>query len=88
MGRRTVLLLPICFCAVPPCMQARDFTLFDRQVQLHGFAAQGLIYTNDNNWLTMTSVHGKSTIGWSAIRAVSTRVDRHGNAGAEQNCRC
>ena len=73
MGQRTVLLLPICFCAVPPCMQARDFTLFDRQVQLHGFAAQGLIYTNDNNWLTMTSVHGKSTIESSRWTGVCER---------------
>jgi len=54
MGRRTVLLLSICFCAVRLCLQAQDFKLFDRQVQLHGFASQGFIYTDDNHWLTMT----------------------------------
>ncbi len=55
MGRRTVLLLSICFCAVPLYLQAQDFTLFDRQVQIHGFASQGFIHTNDNNWLTMNT---------------------------------
>jgi hypothetical protein len=59
MRRQTVLLLSVCFCAVPLCLQAQGFTLFERQVQIHGFASQGFAHTNDDNWLTATSVHGK-----------------------------
>lgn len=62
MRRRTVLLLSICFCAVRLCLHAQDFTLFDRQVQLHGFASQGFIYTNDNNWLTMKTADGSAAL--------------------------
>jgi hypothetical protein len=36
-------------------MQAQDFTLFDRDVQIHGFASQGFVHTSDNNWLTMNT---------------------------------
>jgi hypothetical protein len=57
MSRRTVLLLSICFCAVPLYLHAQDFTLFDRKVQIHGFASQGFVHTNDNNWLTMNTAN-------------------------------
>jgi hypothetical protein len=36
-------------------MQAQDFKLFDRDVQIHGFASQGFVHTSDNNWLTMNT---------------------------------
>lgn len=53
MYRRTVLLLSLCLARVS--LQAQEFKLFDRQVQIHGFASQGFIHTNDNNWLTMST---------------------------------
>lgn len=34
---------------------AQDFKVFDRTVQVHGFAAQGFVHTDGNNWLTMYS---------------------------------
>ena len=55
MCRRAVLLLSICLGAAPVCLLAQDFTLFDRQVQVHGFVSQGFVHTNDNNWLTMNT---------------------------------
>jgi len=55
MRRRTVFLLSICLCATPVCLPAQDSTLFDRQVQVHGFVSQGFVHTNDNNWLTMNT---------------------------------
>ncbi|MGA7446409.1 MAG: hypothetical protein WBQ43_10445 [Terriglobales bacterium] len=55
MCRRAVVLLSICLGAVPVCLLAQDFTLFDRQVQIHGFVSQGFVHTNDNNWLTMNT---------------------------------
>ena len=55
MYRRTALLLSLCFCAARLSLQAQEFKLFDRQVQIHGFASQGFVHTNDNNWLTMNT---------------------------------
>ena len=36
-------------------VHAQGFTFFDRQVQIHGFASQGFVHTNENNWLTMNT---------------------------------
>lgn len=55
MCRRTVLLLSLCLCATGLSLQAQEFKLFDRQVQIHGFASQGFVHTSDNNWLTMNT---------------------------------
>jgi hypothetical protein len=58
MHRRTVLLLSLCLGAGRLSLRAQEFKLFDRQVQIHGFASQGFVYTNDNNWLTMHTSEG------------------------------
>lgn len=55
MYRRTVLWSSICLCAARLSLHAQEFKLFDRQVQIHGFASQGFVHTNDNNWLTMNT---------------------------------
>jgi hypothetical protein len=60
MCRRTVLLLSLCLCAARLSLQAQEFKLFDRQVQIHGFASQGFVYTNNNNWLTMKTSDGSA----------------------------
>lgn len=36
-------------------LHAQQFKLFDRTVQVHGFASQGFVHTDDNNWLTMNT---------------------------------
>ncbi len=38
--------------------QGQEFKLFHHTVQVHGFASQGIAYTNENNWLTMKSSKG------------------------------
>lgn len=38
-----VLLIPICAAA----LQAQEFRLFDRNVQVHGFASQGFVHTDE-----------------------------------------
>ena len=48
-----LVFVSLCLCQAP--MQAQDFTLFDRDVQIHGFASQGFVHTSDNNWLTMNT---------------------------------
>jgi hypothetical protein len=55
MCRRTVLLLFLCLCAAGFSLQAQEFKLFDRQIQIHGFATQGFVHTNDNDWLSMNT---------------------------------
>jgi hypothetical protein len=62
MHRRTVLLLSICLCVARLSVHAQGFKLFDRQVQIHGFASQGFVYTNDNNWLTMNTSSGSAAM--------------------------
>ena len=57
MRRQIATLTLFCFCA-GLIVYAQDFKLFDRRVQVHGFASQGFIYTNQNNWLTMHSSQG------------------------------
>jgi len=49
-----------CFCPVRLTSQVQDFRLFGRDVQAHGFASQGIVYTNTNNWLTMNSSQGSA----------------------------
>jgi hypothetical protein len=41
-------------------IQAQEFKLWDRTVQVHGFASQGFVYTSGNNWLTMDSTAGSA----------------------------
>ena len=57
MHKRPVLLLFLCLCTSRLSLHAQDFTLFDRQIQIHGFASQGFVHTSDNNWLTMNTSH-------------------------------
>lgn len=61
MPRQTLLHLILAglyfFCA-QAALQAQDFKVFNRTVQIHGFASQGFVYTSGNNWLTMGSNAG------------------------------
>ena len=60
MYRRIAGLVFACLCAGQLTLQAQDFKLFDREVEIHGFASQGLVYTNTNNWLTMNTNQGSA----------------------------
>jgi|SRR5579864_544131 len=58
MLRRFFGLASMFFLAGQITLQSQEFKLFDRTVQFHGFASQGFIYTDQNNWLTMHSSKG------------------------------
>lgn len=62
MRRRTIdlVFLCLCLCSGQIVLEAQEFRLFEHAVQIHGFASQGLIYTDDNNWLTLNSTHGSA----------------------------
>lgn len=51
MLRTLIKLLVACACV--STVWAQEFTLSNYDVQVHGFASQGFVHTNGNNWLTM-----------------------------------
>jgi hypothetical protein len=65
-----------CLCAGQPTLRAQELKLFDRDVQIHGFASQGFVYTNTNNWLTMNSSQGSGAFTDFGINASTNVTDR------------
>lgn len=43
-------------------VKAQDFRVFERKVQVHGFASQGFVRTDQNNWLTMQTGGGRGSM--------------------------
>jgi hypothetical protein len=50
-----ILIKILVACACVSTLMAQDFKLANHDVQVHGFASQGFVTTNGNNWLTMKS---------------------------------
>jgi len=71
-----------CFCIGHVLLHAQGFKLLDRDVQIHGFASQGFIYTDDNNWLTMNTSQGSGAFTDFGIN-VSTNVTDRLRVGAQ-----
>jgi len=79
--------LCVCFYAGRIDLQAQEFKLFDRAVQVHGFASQGFVYTDDNNWLTMNTSQGSAAwtdFGLNMSSEVTDRL-RIGAQGYDRN---
>ena len=57
MRRQIIKLILLCSCAGQSALNAQEFKLFSRSVQVHGFASQGFVHTDHNNWRTMYSSH-------------------------------
>ncbi len=45
---------------------AQELKVFGRTIQVHGFAAQGYVYTSGNNWLTMNT-NGDGSAGFTEM---------------------
>jgi hypothetical protein len=84
MRRRIVGLGIVCICLYTGqiTLQAQEFKLFDRTVQFHGFASQGFVYTNDNNWLTMNTSQGSAAFTDFGLN-VSTQLTDKLRVGAQ-----
>src|SRR5208337_2962833 len=82
MHRRILGLVFACFCAGQLTLQAQDFKLLGREVEVHGFASQGFVYTNTNNWLTMNSSQGSAAFTDFGVN-VSTSVTDKLRVGAQ-----
>jgi len=57
-------------------MNAQDFQVFDKDVQIHGFFSQGFGYTDQNNWLTMGTSHGSPALTEAAVNISMTISDK------------
>jgi len=54
---RTTTILAV--CSLPGLVHAQfDFSIDGKPVQIHSFASQGFVYSNDNNYLTMDTSQG------------------------------
>ncbi len=82
MHRRIFGVALLCFFAGQVRLQAQEFKFFDRTVQIHGFASQGFVYTNQNNWLTMHSSHGSGAFTDFGAN-VSMQITDNFRAGAQ-----
>ena len=82
MHRRSFGLVLACLCVGQVTLQAQDFKLLDREVEVHGFASQGFVYTNTNNWLTMNTSQGSAAFTDFGVN-VSTSVTDKLRVGAQ-----
>jgi hypothetical protein len=68
----------------PMASYAQDFKLFDRTFQVHGFASQGFVYTNENNWLTMNTSVGSGSAAFTDFGAnISVPITSNFRVGAQ-----
>jgi hypothetical protein len=75
-SRRRVILILACWCIGEISSHAQDFKIFNRDVQIHGFASQGLVYTNTNNWLTMNSSEGSGAFTDFGLNLSTSATDK------------
>ena len=68
------------FCSA--VSQAHEFQLFNRTVQVHGFAGQGFAFSNDNNYLTMKTSKGSFAMTDFGMNA-STQITDKFRVGAQ-----
>jgi hypothetical protein len=81
--RTLVRLCLYCFVLAPLGLRGQDFKLGGREVQVHGFASQGFVHTDENNWLTMeTSNIGSGEFTDVALNA-SIQVSDNFRLGAQ-----
>jgi len=79
---RMIRAVLVCLCAGHAFVHAQEFKLFDRTVQVHGFASQGFVYTNENNWLTMNTSGGSGAFTDFGLN-MSTRIVERLRVGAQ-----
>jgi hypothetical protein len=78
-----VLVVAACFC-VGTTTWAQDFSLFNREIQIHGFASQGFVYTDQNNWLTMNTSENSGSADFTDFGAnISTSITSKLHVGAQ-----
>jgi hypothetical protein len=70
-------------CAVPGTLQAQfNFAVDSRQVQVHSFASQGFMYSNDNNYMSMPTSKGSFAFTDGGAN-ISTQITDKFRVGAQ-----
>lgn len=68
---------------LPAALRGQQFRMFDRSIQIHGFASQAYVYTDENNWLTMTT-NNDGSIGFTDFGLnLSTQLTDKFRVGAQ-----
>ena len=75
MHRRIIGWVLICLWA-GQMSRAQEFKAWNRAVQVHGFAAQGFVYTDQNNWLTMKTSQGSGAMTDMGLNMSSQITDK------------
>ena len=86
MRRRIAKLVLIFSCGAPFVLHAQQFKVLDRTVQFHGFASQGFLYTDQNNWLSTHSSQGSGAFTDFGAN-VSSQITGRFHAGLQVNDR-
>jgi len=83
---RLAVLCALC-CASPVAVCGQEFKLFDREVQVHGFASQAFVKTDVNNWLTMDTSDGSGAFTDFGVNLSTHITDRLfvGGQGYDRN---
>ncbi len=82
MYRRIAQAIFVLLGATGIVLQAQEFNIFDRTVQVHGFLSQGFVYTGTNNWLTMNTSSGSGAMTDMGLN-VSSQVTDSLRVGAQ-----
>jgi hypothetical protein len=83
MGTRTTCLFLFGIILSPLTLFAQSFSLGGREIQFHGFASQGFIHTDENNWLTMQTSHVGSGVFTEVGINASTQITDRFRVGAQ-----
>ena len=75
MHRRMIGWLLVSLCA-GQMSRAQELRLWNRTVQVHGFASQGFVYTDENNWLTMNTSQGSAAMTDMGLNLSSQLTDK------------
>ncbi len=73
---RNMAVAAIAALTLSTVLQAQDFNLGSRTVQVHGFASQGYAYSNENNFLTMNTSHGSPAFTEGALNLSMPITDK------------
>jgi hypothetical protein len=76
MYRQFARLVLVWFGVSAVALQGQEFEVFRRTVQVHGFVSQGVVYTNDNNWLTMNTTSGSAAMTDMGLNASVPVTDK------------
>jgi hypothetical protein len=71
------MVLAVALSAAPSLLHAQfDFRIADRPVQVHSFASQGFMYSNDNNYMTMKTSQGSFAMTDGGVNASVQLTDK------------